>query len=329
MTDVLRHLFDAVVGAPGSAHRHLVASALLVVAVVLVRRLVLFLVFRRVHDVRVRYRWSKVSGYVAFAFAVLGVGWVWFEGLRRIWTFLGLVGAGLAIALRDLVADLAGWAFILWRDPFDVGDRIQVGEHHGDVVDIRIFQFTLLETGNWVKADQSTGRILHVPNQKVLTDTVANYTRGFPYVWHEIPVLVTFESDWRKAKAILREVVEAHAEPVKGEMERRVKEASRRFLIFYSNLAPTIYTTVEDSGVLLTLRYLSNVRKRRGTEEEIWEAILDRFGAEDDIDFAYPTWRVYGNPGEGKPGTRPPGASGPPRSPPGPAGDVPPDGSSS
>lgn len=308
MTERLRLLFDALVGAPDSVQRHIVASALLVVAVVLVRRLVLFLVFRRVPDVRVRYRWSKVSGYVAFAVAILGVGWVWFEGLRRIWTFLGLVGAGLAIALRDLVADLAGWAFILWRDPFEVGDRIQVGEHHGDVVDIRIFQFTLLETGNWVKADQSTGRILHVPNQKVLTETVANYTRGFPYVWHEIPVLVTFESDWRKAKAILREVVEAHAEPVSGEMERRVKEASRRFLIFYSNLAPTLYTTVEESGVLLTLRYLSNVRKRRGTEEEIWEAILDRFGAEDDIDFAYPTWRVFDNPRAGKEGTRPPGA---------------------
>jgi hypothetical protein len=75
-------------------------------------------------------------------------------------TFLGLVAAGIAVALKDPLTNLAGWLFILWRRPFTAGDRVQIGEHKGDVIDLRLFRFTLLEIGNWVHADQSTGRLL-------------------------------------------------------------------------------------------------------------------------------------------------------------------------
>ena len=67
----------------------------------------------------------------------------------------------------------------------------------------RIFMFTLMEIGNWVDADQSTGRVIHIPNGKVFKEVLANYSKGFQYIWNEIPVLVTFESNWKKAKEIL------------------------------------------------------------------------------------------------------------------------------
>jgi small-conductance mechanosensitive channel len=146
---------------------------------------------------------AKTSAYVAFALGVLVIVPLWFEGVKSASTFLGLLSAGLAIALRDPVVNLAGWAFILWRRPFEVGDRIQIGTHAGDVIDQRIFQFTLMEIGNWVGADQSTGRVVHIPNGKVFTEMLANYSKGFQYIWDEIPVLITFESNWEKAKGIL------------------------------------------------------------------------------------------------------------------------------
>jgi len=92
-----------------------------------------------------------------------------------------------------------------------VGDRIQIGEHAGDVVDLRIFQFTLVEIENWVAADQRTGRVIHVPNGRVFNEVVANYSRGFEYIWNEVPVRVTFESDWEAAKAILQEIANRQA----------------------------------------------------------------------------------------------------------------------
>jgi small-conductance mechanosensitive channel len=174
-----------------------------------------------------------------------------------------------------------------------VGDRIQIGSNAGDVIDIRVFQFTLMEIGNWVGADQSTGRIIHVPNGKVFAEPLANYSKGFHYIWNEIAVLITFESDWQKAKEILLGIGSRHAEELSASAEDRVRRAARRFMIFYTKLTPTVYTTVKDSGVLLTIRYLCEPRRRRGSEEAIWEDILTEFAGCADIDFAYPTRRFY------------------------------------
>jgi small-conductance mechanosensitive channel len=277
-----------------------------IVALWIVRRVVLALIWRKIEDVKIRYRWRKTATYILVPLGMLIVGRIWWEGMGSVATFLGLFSAGLAIALKDLVVNVAGWAFILWRRPFDVGDRVQIGEHAGDVIDLRIFQFTLLEIGNWVDADQSTGRIIHVPNGQVLSDTLANYTRGFDYIWNELPVLITFESDWRRAKELLAAIAQRHATHLTSEAKSKIREVSRRFMIFYTTLTPTVYTAVADSGVLLTIRYLCSPRQRRGTAEAIWEDILDAFAREDGIDFAYPTYRYFDNRLEGKPGTRPP-----------------------
>jgi small-conductance mechanosensitive channel len=275
-----------------------------VVIVGVVQRLVLALVYRRVHDVRARYRWRKTTTYFAVPIAILIIGRIWFAGFQSLATYLGLVSAGVAIALKDPLVNLAAWGFLIWRRPFDVGDRVEIGGHAGDVIDQRIFQFTLLEIGNWVDADQSTGRIIHVPNGKVFTETLANYSKGFNYIWNEIPVLITFESNWQKAKEILLGLAERHAAHLTKDVESDIKRVSERFMIFYTTLTPTVYTSVVDSGVLLTIRYLCAPRNRRGSSQALWEDVLRAFAASADIDLAYPTRRFYDNTIEGKPGAR-------------------------
>jgi small-conductance mechanosensitive channel len=232
------------------------------------------------------------------------IGRTWFEGFQSLSTFLGLLSAGVAIALKDPLVNLAGWAFIIWRKPFGVGDRIQLGDYQGDVIDQRLFAFTLMEIGNWVDAEQSTGRVIHVPNGKVFNEGLANYSRGFQYIWDEIPVLVTFESNWRKAKQILLEIGRKHGESLSESAEERIRRAARKFMIFYTKLTPTVYTCVKDCGVMLTIRYLCEPRQRRTNQQAIWEDILDAFEKCNDIDFAYPTQRFYNNMSEGKEGAR-------------------------
>jgi small-conductance mechanosensitive channel len=273
--------------------RKIVDTAAVVVFLWAIRALILRVVWARSDDAAARYGWRKATGYIAVAIGFLALVRVWFIGFQSFATFAGLVSAGLAIALRDLIANLAGWVFLVWRRPFVVGDRIQIGEHRGDVIDIRAFQFSLMEVGNWVDADQSTGRVLHVPNGLVITQPVANYSRGFPYIWNEIPVLITFESDWKRAKEILLEIVSKRPEALSERAEQALREASKKFFIRYPTLTPTVYTAVKESGVLLTLRYLCPPRRRRGTEQSIWEAILEAFSQEPGIDFAYPTTRFY------------------------------------
>lgn len=282
----------------------LLYSAAAIFLLMFLRWVLLSVAFRTVADVKARYHWRKTTSYITFFLGLLVVGQIWVESIQSLATFLGLLTAGIAIALRDPLVNLAGWAFILWRKPFIVGDRIQTGQVSGDVIDIRLFQFSLVEIGNWVDADQSTGRIIHVPNSKVFTDAQANYTAGFTYIWEEVPVLITFESDWRKAKEILTRIVNSRAEHLTQSAEKRVKEASQRFMIFYNKLTPIVYTSVRDSGVLLTMRFMVGPRKRRSTQEAIWEDVLDEFAKHPDIDFAYPTQRVFSNFIEGKAGAK-------------------------
>lgn len=271
-----------------------------VLGIWLVRHLIMRVVTSQMEDPRGRYQWGKGTAYASWFLVLLLLLQIWLETINNLGTFLGLLTAGLAIALKDLVTNLAGWGFILLRHPFSVGDRIQVGEHRGDVVDIRLFQFTLLEVGNWVHADQSTGRIIHVPNAQVFTIPVANYTAEFAYVWHELPVLVTFESDWRRAKELLQEILDRETRDMAAQAATSLRRGSPKFLISYRKFTPKVYTSVEDSGVLLTLRFLAPVRARRGLTEQLWEAILEALLAEPGIDLAYPTRRMYLNPVEGK-----------------------------
>ena len=271
----------------------------------LLRVLLIKIVMWQTPDPRKRYTWRKTISYIAIIIIIFLLARVFFRNLHSIATFLGLLTAALTIALRDVIFNVAAWFFILWRRPFEVGDRIQIGDQSGDVIDIHAFHFTLMEIGNWVDADQSTGRIIHIPNGQALSQPLANFTQEFHYIWHELPVLVTFESNWKKAKDILLQIVEKDADKITEDAQRSIRAASEKYMLFYKNLTPTIYTSVNENGILLTIRYLVEPRHRRGSEQAIWEDILYQFGTSKDIDFAYPTTRFYQNLQEGKPGTRP------------------------
>ncbi|KAA3620046.1 MAG: mechanosensitive ion channel family protein [Calditrichaeota bacterium] len=299
MNSLAQWLFQAT-GLSPELQSKLASSIITILTLWLIQRILIRVVWKKTEAVQLRYHWQKVSTYVVVTLGFLLVGRIWFAGIQSLATFLGLVTAGLAIALQDIVKSFAGWGFILWRRPFSVGDRIQVGANAGDVVDIRIFKFTMMEIGNWVHADQSTGRIIHLPNSYVLTEAISNYGQGFQFIWNEIPVLLTFESNWEKGKEILQEIATRHAAHLSSAAEKRLKEASKRYMIFYKTLTPTVYTSVQDCGVMLTIRYLIDPRQRRSSEQGIWEDILREFSKCENIDFAYPTQRFYDNVVEGK-----------------------------
>jgi len=293
---------EKLTGFPAELYDKLLTSLIALLLIGLLRSLLLHAVWKRTTHPRTRYQWRKITSYVAFVLALLILGRLWLEGLQPVATFLGLLTAGLAIALKDPLANIAGWFFIVWRRPFDVGDRIQIGSFAGDVIDIRVFQFTLMEIGNWVNADQSTGRIVHVPNGKVFVEPQINYSKGwFDYIWNEIPVLITFESDWKLAKELLQEIARSHSEHLVPLATEKLRESSRQFMTLSPHLEGTVITSVQESGVLLTVRHLCEPRKRREMNEAIWEAILNAFAPCETIDFAYPTQRFYDHLRERKP----------------------------
>jgi small-conductance mechanosensitive channel len=280
-------------GIDSTAQGKILISLGIIVTLWVIHRLLLTNIVGRIKTADRRYQWQKVLGYTFTTIGILAVSLVWIEGVQSAATYLGLVSAGLAIALKDPITDVVAWIFILWRKPFEVGDRIEIGSHSGDVVDQRIFLFSMMEIGNWVDADQSTGRILHIPNGMIFTSPVANFTHGPKFIWNEIPVLITFESEWEKAKGILQEIANRRDVSQEGGAVKEFEAAARKFLLKYNKLTPIVYTNVLDSGVLLTIRYLCRPRERRGSAQTLWEDILRAFAQHPDIDLAYPTTRFY------------------------------------
>ena len=271
------------------------------VAATLVSLLVIFLltlliirvVNQRVTELKRRHIIRKITLYIAIGIALLVVSRIWVEQMASVTTVLSAVAAGAVLALHQAVLNIAGWVLITFRRPYTIGDRIQVGETKGDVIDISMFWTTLFEIGNWVEAEQSTGRVVTCPNSSVLTTPVFNYTQGFEFIWNEIPILITFESDFKKAEQIIQRIGEEMTSDIPSRVESSMEKMSRRYMIRSGHLTPIVYTTIKDSGVLLTLRYLTNARQRRTTEVEISRKILEAFAQEDGIDFAYPTYRLY------------------------------------
>jgi len=278
----------------------LLLTAAIVVLLWLIRWAWIAVVHRRTDDPQVRYRWRKTATYSLSIVGLILIGRTWLEGIQSLVTYLGLVSAGIAIALRDPIVNWFGWMFISWRRPFAVGDRIQIGSLCGDVIDIGVSTFSILEVAAPEIGEQTTGRIVHVPNGKVFVEPLTNVTQGFNYVWNEIPVAITFESNWRRAKTILEEILQERLESVTEEAARFIRDASRKFLIRSADVHPVVYTRIVPDGVELSLRYVCEARSRRKSTESVCEAVLQAFAAEPAIDFAYRTTRIFRQTEEGK-----------------------------
>lgn len=247
-----------------------------------------------IQDVNRRHTLRKWIAYVyAVLLVLVGVA-LFAESLTGLGAVLALLVAGVAVALQDILKSAVGWIYVSSRSGIDVGSRIEVDGVTGDVIDIGVLKTTVLEVGGpLVYGRQSTGRLVTIPNYRLLSDTVLISAAENPFIWQENRVTVTYESDWQRAEEILREVAaEIHAE-IEPELKAGFRRLERRFAFKYGTLTPIVYVTLGDSGVELTLRYLIHVRRRRGSLDRISRRLLAAFAAEPDVELAYPTYRSF------------------------------------
>lgn len=296
-------MFEEYLNIDSAIKNQMVQTVLIVLVLWILNKLaVRFFTHGSVEEIRKQYHWRKTIEYTLFTIGVLVVGNLWISNFQFIVTFLGILSAGIAIALKEVFMNIAGWAYIYIRKPFDVGDRIQIGDVKGDVIDLRLFQFTLLEIGNWVDADQSTGRVVHVPNLKVFIEPQANYSQGFNYIWNEQVIFITLDSDYKKAKSLLSEILNSLLLDEIALAEAEFKRARDKHLIVYNQFTPAVYIDITERGVQVAMRYLCNPRKRRMIQHAITESILQSFAKEENIQLAYPTTTILYN--EAKPNHR-------------------------
>lgn len=202
-----------------------------------------------------------------------------FQGL---YTTLGLAGAGITFALREVIVSFAGWFAILFGDFFKVGDRVLLGGIKGDVVDLGILRTTLMEIGDWVEGDQYNGRIVRVANSFIFTSPVYNYSASFQFVWDEIHVPIRFGSDVKLVKKILEDVVDEVLEDVSSQAKDAWYQMQRQFKLEDAALEHQIFMRFDDNWIEFSLRYIVDIKERRITKHRLFTRLLEELGKQED-----------------------------------------------
>jgi small-conductance mechanosensitive channel len=296
-------------GLNGNTLRQLLLSLAAIAAVFLIRYITVWLVRLATGESpneRVVFWTRQATALITGIVGLLAIVSIWFEDPSKLTTAAGLIGAGLAFALQKVVTAFAGYLVILRGKTFTVGDRITMGGVRGDVISLGFLQTRIMEMGEppsaqgdgdkiWVRARQFTGRIVSVTNDKVFDEPIYNFTREFPFMWEEIKVPITYQTDRRMAETILldcaREVtgeVMADAQPCRAEMEKK-------YFIDFGELDPRVFLQITDNWLELNLRFIVPVHGVRYFKDELARAIMERFDNAG-IGIASATYDVVGFP---------------------------------
>jgi small-conductance mechanosensitive channel len=265
------------------------------VAIVLIIAVLQFLFHRfvlsRYHgDSYQTYTLRKIIDYAILGFGLVLLFALWIRQSADLTVALGLIAAGLAFALQEVIGSIAGWLSIVFGRPFILGDRIESGGIHGDVVDIGVLRTTLMETGNWLGGMQNTGRIVTLSNAFLFKEPLFNYSREMRYIWDEVQVSIPYGQDWERARLIMIEAINNHPayialRPI-AEVENEA--AMRRLAVELTPLNPRGFVKMADSWIEVAAIYPVSYKGRRGFRSDITEEILRRLAAEG-IPLAYPT----------------------------------------
>jgi small-conductance mechanosensitive channel len=222
-----------------------------------------------------RYRARKFvvfSGYIAI---LLFLTILFEDRLGRLSFALGVAGAGVAVALQDVLASIAGAFSIGFSKLYTVGDRVQIGDTRGDVIDIGLLRTTLMEVGSWVGRDLYSGRIVRIPNNNVLKTSVFNYSQGFRFIWDQIKVVLTSSSDAGLAREMLLHSANEAVGDYMIEAKNSWKAVSDDYRSENPPLEPVVALAVTGGSLEFTVNYVVDYAKRTLMQDRLFTKIVE------------------------------------------------------
>ncbi|MGX8794800.1 mechanosensitive ion channel domain-containing protein [Fusibacter sp. JL298sf-3] len=240
----------------------------------LILKVLTSVLFRTIKDNAVYYTTRKRFLYLLSLFYIFMLIVIWSGSRLDLTTYVGFISAGIAIALREIFTNIAAWLIIVTQKSFEVGDRIRFLDTCGDVIDIRLFHFIIMEVSSKAEGEQSTGRVVHVPNNCIFLHPMSNANKGFEYIWHEIEVKMPMYVSPDAATEVLKGILDKYALHQSVEAKEKVALASKRYQIQYNNLTPIVYLKVKEGAFYFYMRYLCEPRQARVTEDIIWRDLI-------------------------------------------------------
>ena len=232
---------------------------------------------RTTSDQILLYRSRKITRYLSYFLIFLLAIFTFIGEIKYFTIAIGIMSAGVALALQEVILSIAGWIAILTSNMYKTGDRIEINQIKGDVIDIGITRTTLMEIGVWVSSDNYSGRIVQVSNAFVFKGTVHNYSTDFPFVWDEINLPVQYGSDLVMADDIIRRTAEENLMDYTEIAKKEWKHLVKKYLIENANVEPTLTLKLTDNWIEFNFRYVVDYKKRRMTKDKLYQEIYRQF----------------------------------------------------
>lgn len=254
---------------------NLITALIFLLAIIIVARLFQKYASRHIKDPDIRYRVRKFITFLAYAVGIFALAAIFNKRLGGLHIAFGVVGAGIAFSLQEVIISTAGWFAVTFAHFYKTGDRVQLGGIKGDVIDIGVLRTTLMEIGDWVKGDLYNGRVVRVANSFVFKEPVFNYSGDFPFLWDEIAIPIRHGSDIPLAKELLQKIADDLVGDYAVQAAKAWKTMVQKYLIEDEKVEPTITMTANENWIEYAIRYVVDYRKRRRTKDQFYSRILE------------------------------------------------------
>jgi small-conductance mechanosensitive channel len=242
----------------------------LVFQVVLIR-----IVTSRVGDEKTRYTLNRVFNILSLVIFVAASVTILLDDPTSLLVTYSIIGAGIAFALQDVFKNFVGSIIIITGSLYRIGDRIEIDGRIGDVMDVGIMNTTLMEIRGWVEGDQTTGRLTLVPNGFVINHTIENYTKDHSFIWDEVFIPITYDSDWRHAITLLTGIMEEETKTIVEQADKEIKKLGEKYYLARKVTTPAVYMNITDNWIALDARYVTDARNRRTIKNRITQRIME------------------------------------------------------
>ena len=268
----LEVIINAIINSP---FKGILLSAITIVTLLVIKAISGYFVKRYVYqnaEVETNAQnFMAVWGYVWTAIiAIFGI--ISLSGsLKTLGISAGFLGMVLGWSLQAPVTGIAAWLMLILKRPFKIGDRVIIAGITGDVMDITLTHVILNQVGGTVSSEERSGRGILIPNAILFSQTITNYTLEEQYILVEVPVRITFESNWEEAERIL---VDA-AKVVTADVIEEIGEE------------PFIRAELFDAGVMMRLRYKTRPVDRAKSLSDIVKIVFHGFSESKTVEFCY------------------------------------------
>ena len=258
----------------------LVLGSMLITIVILLNRLVRRILLRRINDSSSAYNFRSLVNFLTFILIFVIVISLVFANWYATLVSFGLVSLILGLALQNPLTSLFGWMYLLIRKPYEVGDRIKIGNVYGDVMNVGYFDTTLWEfRGDYLSGDHPSGRIIRYANSRIFNEYVVNYSWPlFPFIWNEVKFYVSYSSDFNFISLSVTKIAEKEIGEAMMRRVKRLKQILANSLVQELEIKekPSVsFTAHNNTWIEVTVRFLVEPKNSGSVKSLLFTHIME------------------------------------------------------